>query len=90
MLPQGASKVNMSPVVPPPAPGLKRQVVYAPTCVTRMMGPARGDAEQASVHEKMLSLFEKAGYEVIYPKVRRTACHGRNDAAILALRQRRS
>lgn len=59
----------MSPPVPPPAKGLKRQVVYAPSCVTRMMGPAQGDSERASVHEKMLSLFEKAGYEVIYPKV---------------------
>ena len=41
-----------------------------PTCVTRMMGPARGDTETASVHEKLLSLFAKAGYEVIYPEVR--------------------
>ena len=40
-----------------------------PACVTRMMGPARGDTETASVHEKLLSLFEKAGYEVIYPEV---------------------
>ncbi len=46
-----------------------------PACVTRMMGPARGDPETASVHEKLLSLFQKAGYEVIYPEVlpRRTA-----------------
>lgn len=34
-----------------------------------MMGPAYGDTERESVHEKLLSLFEKAGYEVIYPKV---------------------
>lgn len=44
-----------------------------PACVTRMMGPARGDEETASVHEKLLSLFSKAGYEVIYPEVR-TGC----------------
>ena len=66
---QGASKLNMNPPVPPPSTGLKRQVVYAPSCVTRMMGPAHGDSERQSVHEKMLSLFNKAGYEVIYPKV---------------------
>ena len=66
---QGASKLNMSPVKPAPAPGLPRQVVYMPSCVTRMMGPAAGDSETASVHEKLLSLFEKAGYEVIYPEV---------------------
>lgn len=59
----------MNPPVPAPSKGLKRQVVYAPACVTRMMGPAYGDTEQQSVHEKLLSLFEKAGYEVIYPKV---------------------
>ena len=60
----------MSPAVPAPAPGLKRQVVYAPACVTRMMGPAYGDEQTRSVHEVLLSLFDKAGYEVIYPKVR--------------------
>ena len=67
---QGASKLNMTPRVPEqPKKGLPRQVVYAPACVTRMMGPASSDSEQASVHEKLLSLFDKAGYEVIYPEV---------------------
>ena len=60
----------MSPRVPEqPKTGLPRQVVYAPACVTRMMGPSGSDSEQASVHEKLLSLFDKAGYEVIYPEV---------------------
>lgn len=44
--------------------------MYVPSCVTRMMGPARGDYETAAVHEKVLSLMHKAGYEVVYPKVR--------------------
>ena len=67
---QGASKLNMNPPKPEqPASGLKRQVVYMPSCVTRMMGPALSDPERSSVHEKMLSIFEKAGYEVIYPEV---------------------
>ena len=67
---QGATPVNMSPPKPAaPAEGLPRQVVYVPTCVTRMMGPSLSDKERASVHEKLLSLFAKAGYEVIYPKV---------------------
>ena len=65
---QGASKLNMDPPKPEPSPGLPRQVVYVPSCVTRMMGPARSDSETASVHEKLLSLFAKAGYEVIYPE----------------------
>ena len=67
---QGATKLNMHPRVPEqPKKGLPRQVVYAPACVTRMMGPATSDTEQGSVHEKLLSLFDKAGYEVIYPEV---------------------
>jgi D-lactate dehydrogenase len=46
------------------ARGVPRQVVYLPSCVTRMMGPAGSDTETASVHEKLMSLFDKAGYEV--------------------------
>jgi D-lactate dehydrogenase len=45
-------------------------VVYLPSCVTRMMGPSRGDPELEPVHDKLLSLFGKANYEVIYPEVR--------------------
>jgi D-lactate dehydrogenase len=60
----------MSPPKPEPvSSGLPRQVVYMPSCVTRMMGPSLSDTERASVHEKLLSLFAKAGYEVIYPEV---------------------
>ena len=65
----------MDPPKPEPPPGLPRQVVYVPSCVTRMMGPARSDSETASVHEKLLSLFAKAGYEVIYPEARPHALH---------------
>ena len=65
----------MHPRVPEqPKKGLPRQVVYAPACVTRMMGPATSDSEQGSVHEKLLSLFDKAGYEVIYPEVSLVDC----------------
>lgn len=44
--------------------GIERKVVYIPTCVTRMMGPSRGDQYQDSVHERMLALLSKAGYKV--------------------------
>jgi D-lactate dehydrogenase len=56
--------------------GVPRQVVYAPSCVTRMMGPSRSDTETESVHEKLLNVFEKAGYEVIYPKGLSASCCG--------------
>ena len=57
------------------------QVVYLPSCVTRMMGPAASDTEKASVHEKLLSVFGKAGYEVIYPEARSDQ-HGCDNLAI--------
>jgi D-lactate dehydrogenase len=51
------------------ASGLPRKVVYLPSCVTRMMGPSLSDTETSSVPDKLLSIFAKAGYEVIYPEV---------------------
>ncbi|KAK9818314.1 hypothetical protein WJX72_010431 [[Myrmecia] bisecta] len=76
-MPRGASKLNMSPPKPQQtAKGIPRQVVYVPSCVTRMMGPAYSDSERASVHEKLLSLFAKADYEVIYPEGLKESCCG--------------
>jgi D-lactate dehydrogenase len=68
---QGAAKLDPRPPAPPALGGqAPRKVVYMPSCVTRMMGPSASDSERASVHEKLLSLFAKAGYEVVYPEVR--------------------
>jgi len=53
-----------------------RRVVYVPSCVTRMMGPSRGDSERESATEKVLSLLHKAGYEVIYPAKAESLCCG--------------
>lgn len=50
--------------------GIPRKVVYFPSCVTRMMGPARGDPQQRAVHDVFLELAQKAGYEVVIPQVR--------------------
>ena len=67
-MPRGAKSVDV-PAAPINADAKKR-VVYLPSCVTRMMGPSRGDeaAGDDAVHAKFLSLLEKAGYEVILPK----------------------
>ena len=71
---QGASRVNMKPEEPDQSQWNRpRQVVYAPACVTRMMGPSASDDQRESVHEKLLSLFKKANYQVIYPEVRTPA-----------------
>eukprot|EP00959_Pyramimonas_sp_CCMP1952_P153122 3203090-Pyramimonas_sp.AAC.1 len=40
--------------------GTEGPVVYLPTCVTRTMGPARGDENNEPVHAKLLSIFDKA------------------------------
>lgn len=50
--------------------GIPRQVVFLPTCVNRMMGAARGDTEHnGSTLEVFTRLANKAGYQVIVPKV---------------------
>lgn len=50
--------------------GIPRQVVFLPTCVNRMMGAARGDKEyEGSTLEVFTRLANKAGYQVIVPKV---------------------
>jgi len=67
-LPKGAAPVQQpsatAAATAAAARGIPRQVVYLPSCVTRMMGPSAGDDQTASVHEKLMSLFGKAGYEV--------------------------
>lgn len=78
-MPKGASPLAVPP--PPTATaaadkGIPRKVVYVPACVTRIMGPSKSDDQQASVHEKLLSLFSKAGYEVVYPEGLSSSCCG--------------
>lgn len=75
-MPKGAAPLKAPVPVPTPAPGLPRKVVYLPSCVTRMMGPSASDNETAAVHEKLMSLFAKAGYEVIVPKNVSSLCCG--------------
>ena len=65
-----------APPSPSTAAGVPRKVVYLPSCVTRMMGPSGSDSETASVHEKLMSLFGKGGYEVIVPKGVDSLCCG--------------
>jgi hypothetical protein len=70
-MPKGAASIKVPSTAAaaaadasPAQRGIPRQVVYLPACVTRMMGPSAGDEQSASVHEKLMSLFGKAGYEV--------------------------
>ncbi|MEI6385801.1 MAG: FAD-binding and (Fe-S)-binding domain-containing protein [Spirochaetota bacterium] len=52
------------------------KVVYFPSCIARSMGPAPGDSDQRSLHEAMLSLLSKAGYEAIFPPGMAALCCG--------------
>lgn len=83
-MPKGAAALDMNPPKPVATASaaaveeraIPRKVVYVPACVTRIMGPSKGDDQQASVHEKLLSLFAKGGYEVIYPEGLSSSCCG--------------
>jgi D-lactate dehydrogenase len=71
-VPRGAAKLKAPSAAEATAP----KVVYFATCVSRSMGPARGDIEDASIHEKTLSLLEKAGMQVVYPADVANLCCG--------------
>jgi len=83
-MPRGAGPLNAPPTVDAEAEGgssltkRAKSVVYLPSCVTRMMGPARGDDDAGTdaVHDKFFSLLEKAGYEVIVPQGIESMCCG--------------
>ncbi|TGG94184.1 FAD-binding oxidoreductase [Natronospirillum operosum] len=51
-------------------------VVYLPACVTRVVGPAPGDPDTRSVHDVVLSILHKAGYDVIVPPTTDSLCCG--------------
>jgi D-lactate dehydrogenase len=51
-------------------------VVYLPSCVSRTMGPARGDPDQEVLPSKTEGLLRKAGWRVVYPKNLSNLCCG--------------
>ena len=70
-MPSPAPKVGFLDVLR----GRGRQVVYFPACVVRAMGPARADPDARALHEAVLSLLGKAGYDVLFPRdVERLCC----------------
>jgi D-lactate dehydrogenase len=52
------------------------QVVYFPSCISRTMGPAKGDPDQDPLHEVTLRVLIRAGYDVIYPENMNRLCCG--------------
>ena len=52
------------------------KVVYFPSCVSRCMGPAKGDPDKDSLPDAMVRLLLKAGYEILYPQNINALCCG--------------
>lgn len=59
-----------------PSKGIPRKVVYLPSCVTRMMGPVKGEEDKGGVADAMMSILDKAKYEVVYPEGLNSQCCG--------------
>ena len=57
-------------------PSAPLQVVYFPSCISRTMGPAKGDPDQDSLHQVTLRVVNRAGYGVVYPESMDRLCCG--------------
>jgi len=51
-------------------------VVYFPSCISRSMGPAKGDADDDSQSRVTHRLLKKAGFDIIYPENLNNLCCG--------------
>jgi D-lactate dehydrogenase len=83
-----ARALRALPVLPGAAPGpaggpfedlvrgRDRAVVYFPSCIVRTMGPARGDPDPRPLPAAMLSVLDKAGYDVRFPADLGSLCCG--------------
>ncbi|KAA6329532.1 putative FAD-linked oxidoreductase, partial [termite gut metagenome] len=54
----------------------KAFVVYFPSCINQTMGVAKHSPEATPLVNKMLSLLQKAGYQIIFPKDMDKLCCG--------------
>ena len=54
----------------------KDKVVYFPSCINQTMGVDKASRHLRPLVEEMMSLFDKAGYEVILPKAMDKLCCG--------------
>ena len=54
----------------------KDRVVYFPSCINQTMGTEKASRHCRPLVEEMMSIFEKAGYEVILPKGMESLCCG--------------
>jgi D-lactate dehydrogenase len=83
-----ARAMRQLPVLQDAAPGTSRgpfedlvrgreaRVVYFPSCIVRTMGPAEGDPDARALSQAMLSVLDKAGYDVRFPSGLASLCCG--------------
>ncbi len=83
-----ARVVRALPVLPDAAPGpargpfedlvrgRDRKAVYLPSCIVRTMGPSRGDPDRRALQAAMISVLDKAGYDVKFPPGLASLCCG--------------
>lgn len=62
--------------IPTPKKKSELKVVYFPSCINQTMGTAKNSPVKEPLVNKMTSLLNKAGYEVIYPKDMKNLCCG--------------
>eukprot|EP01119_Soliformovum_irregulare_P007032 TRINITY_DN1943_c0_g1_i3.p1 TRINITY_DN1943_c0_g1~~TRINITY_DN1943_c0_g1_i3.p1 ORF type:complete len:1079 (+),score=340.32 TRINITY_DN1943_c0_g1_i3:52-3288(+) len=61
---------------PTPRDSQVPSVVYFPSCMARIMGPSQSDGDKDSLHRVVITLLEKAGVNVIWPKNVQSGCCG--------------
>lgn len=54
----------------------ENKVVYFPSCINQTMGVSKNAPDQTPLVNKMVSLLNKAGYEIIYPEGMNNLCCG--------------
>jgi D-lactate dehydrogenase len=72
-MPAGAKRISQGKTVSGMYP---RQAVYFPSCINRSMGVSKDQRHEQQLTEKMISLMNKAGFEVIYPENLNELCCG--------------
>ncbi|MEZ6855028.1 FAD-binding and (Fe-S)-binding domain-containing protein [Halodesulfovibrio aestuarii] len=71
-MPTSASLIKPVPI----NDGNPDKVVYFPSCISRTMGPSKGDPESTDIPQKTIQLLLKAGYEVLFPSNMQNLCCG--------------
>lgn len=73
-MPKGAKRINME--IKLNESKKSRKMVYFPSCINRSMGVSKDHREEVQLTEKMISLIQKAGYEIIFPENLDNLCCG--------------